>query len=267
MLICLFAVVLSIPAAVAGAQTGPRPICTQRSPNKDWYRLDEVAVGGVFETGLWALGWDRTEFSTTLYPPPRNSPKPPEPEDFATEAAYRAALSAHSCTYSAFSATDGDVASAWFEHAPWYGAQEVMVFPYRDGARLEIFGGYGGSEQYFLLNSRPKRVRLTILEPGVVIPAERDVRVTSFRVAGRGEVELADLFDFQPLSVPGYSLSVGDRLTEMAGRYATIHGAEPGVQTALEGVGRLLYIALEILDYYKGDEWDDNAVAEIRELR
>ena len=260
---CLLVAVLLASGGVAGAQTGPRPICTQRSPNKDWYRLDEVAVGNIFETSLWALGWDRAEFSTTFYPPPRRFP---ERVDFATEAAYHAAVSAHSCTYSAFSATDGDVVSAWFEHAPWYGAQEVMIFPYRDGAQLEIFGGYGGSEEYFLLNSRPKRVRLTILEPAVVVPREQDLRITSFRVAGRGEAELEDLFDFQPLPVPSYALTAGDRLTRLADRYATQHGAEPGVQNALNGDGRLLYIAFEILDYYKGDQWDDNAVAEIREL-
>lgn len=254
------AIIVLFPATTY-AQVGPQPECTQRSPNKDWYRLDEVPVGGIFQTGIWALGWDRAEYSTTFYPATRRAP---ERADFDDEASYQAALVDRSCMYAADAATDGNLNTAWVEHAPWYGREEVMLFHYRDGSALEIFTGYAATEEYWLKNSRPRRVRLIVLEPTVYAERERDIRITAFRVAGRGEYDLEDVYGFQPLPLPPYRPATPDRLTADASRLASRYGAVPGALAALAGGDRLLFVALEILDYYRGEVWDDNAISEIR---
>lgn len=172
--------------------------------------------------------------------------KPPEPPDAECEKdddcreQYDMARDRWTCKYSAHSAQDRDLSTAWCEGSTGDGIGDVVIVA-RDTKRpLEIFSGYGKSKKLHRANGRPRSVRVYVLqadETGVTEMGEIHKRV---RVLAKKTVELADRFGFQPLPLPAHESTNSNAST---------------------------FVALEILSVYEGAKYKDTCISEIRSVR
>ena len=152
---------------------------------------------------------------------------------------------AWTCKYSMGNIGDDDPATTWVEGVDGYGVGEVLIVPCLDLTHpVKIWSGYGKSADSFINNSRPKQVRLIIIQAEVEGETQYGTIYKNLRMVSQTLVELNDVNDYQSLKTPYYK--------------ASSYEFEP------EKRDYTYFLGLEILNVYKGNKWDDTCISEIR---
>jgi len=152
------------------------------------------------------------------------------------------------CKYSMGNISDNNPSTAWVEGVKGYGIREVLIVPCLDLTKpVEIWGGYGKSTASFSTNSRPKTVRLIIIQAQMEGATQYGSIYKNLHMVSQSIAELEDINDYQSLKIPYYKpasyLKIGDQQ-----RYN-------------------YFLGIEIMDVYKGSKWDDTCISEIRNKR
>ena len=155
---------------------------------------------------------------------------------------------AWTCRYAPGNLGDTDPATAWVEGVGGYGIGEVVIVPCLDLKKpVEIWVGYGKSKDLFQYNSRPRILRLVVIEAKISGFAQYGTLYHDLQIIEDETVELEDLNDYQRIKIPDYDVKTffepGNR--EMEHRY---------------------FLGLEINEVYEGSKWDDTCISEIRNV-
>ena len=178
--------------------------------------------------------------SGTAPPLPSDSPKALDADE---EEEMLMANHAWTCMYSAHSLVDYDTKTAWVEGKSGYGAGEGVVIMNVDPREaVEIWAGYGKSVSLHNSNSRPRNVRVHVLQMGRCDAAQFGMVVEDLKVIGSRRVELKDLYGWQPLPMP------------------TVFWDEMDTNCPY-------MIGIELVDAYPGEKWDDTCISEVRNAK
>ncbi len=149
------------------------------------------------------------------------------------------------CKYSMGNIADNNPATAWVEGVNGYGIGEVLIVPCLDlNMPVKIWAGYGKSASSFSNNSRPKVVRLAIIQAEMDGATQYGTVYKNLHMVSQSIVVLKDINGYQNLPTPYFKPS-----------------------TYRDGENQLDYtyfLGLEIIEVYKGDKWDDTCISEIR---
>lgn len=145
-------------------------------------------------------------------------------------------------------AMDGDTATAWCEGVEGYGVGEVVTVRVDTTSPVGIWTGFGRSAKDFQANSRPRKVRVWVLQAmgyDVTQTGEfyKDVTALAFR-----DVELKDVNAWQPLPLPAH------KLRDLKNEHYP-DGLIPGSMLSL--------VAVEILSVYPGTRYTDTLISEV----
>jgi hypothetical protein len=200
--------------------------------------LKALKVGGQIKDLNEALtgafkDWATSTLKASGQPPPRPS-KAAEDEDFTND--YGMARDEWSCMYSALRAFDGNKDSAWCEGVAGQGVGEVMVVRADAARQTAIWGGFGKSEALFLANSRPRKIKLWVLQAQQSLAHQYGTGHGEIHVLAEGEAELKDQNGFQDLPVPKF--------------------------TPLKD-GKATFLAIQILSVYPGKKYQDTCISEV----
>ncbi|MFC2089521.1 hypothetical protein ACFLT1_02000 [Bacteroidota bacterium] len=233
--------VLSLTFHVSGQMesfpcTAPNPELKHLFENDT---LEYLYVHSCYGEGLHGLT------SSFLMP----SGEPPEiiehPDDPPDDGAYVT----WTCRYAPGNLQDGNTKSAWVEGTSGQGIGEVIIVPCLDLKKpAEIWAGYGKSPELFTYNSRPKMVRLVVIEAEMGGHTQYGIVYNDLHVLKDTLALLEDLNGYQDLKIPDFE----------KGRYIW-----EGSGTEMEYT---YFLGLEILDVYPGSKWDDTCISEIRNI-
>ena len=160
--------------------------------------------------------------------------EPPEDSDYVN----------WTCQYSMGNIGDNSPATAWVEGVKGYGVGEVLIVPCLDLSQpVKIWGGYGKSESSFVNNSRPKNVRLVIVQAEVEGVTQYGIVYKNLQMISQALVELKDVNDYQSLKTPYFQKNTYEFESEEK-EYT-------------------YFLGLELLDVYEGVKWDDTCISEI----
>ena len=152
---------------------------------------------------------------------------------------------AWTCKYSMGNISDDNTATTWVEGVDGYGFGEVLVVPCLDLTKpIKIWGGYGKSSNSFYNNSRPKQVRLIIIQAEIDGATQYGTIYKNLRMVSQSQVELADVNGYQALEIPYYKPETYEK------------NSQPWEYN--------YFLGLEIVEVYKGSKWDDTCISEIR---
>ena len=152
---------------------------------------------------------------------------------------------AWTCKYSMGNIGDGNTASAWVEGVDGYGIGEVLIVPCLDLSQpIKIWSGYGKSSNSFYNNSRPKQVRLIIVQAEMDGATQYGTMYKNLQMVSQSKVKLEDINGYQSLETPYYKAS--------------------SYESEAEQRDYTYFLGLEIVDVYKGTKWDDTCISEIR---
>ncbi len=202
-------------------------------------KLERLYVHDCYGPGLHGL-------SSSYLKPQGEAPKiiedpngmdPPEDSEYV----------AWTCTYSMGNLQDGNISTAWVEGVKGYGINEALVVPCLDLKKpVEIFSGYGKSEGLYQSNSRPKNVRIVIVQAAMEGATQYGTVYKNLRVIKNSEVNLDDKFGFQTLTLPEFT---SDKYFD---------------KNFNQDMEYQYFLGIEILEVYEGDKWDDTCISEIR---
>ena len=152
---------------------------------------------------------------------------------------------AWTCKYSIGNIGDDNTATAWVEGIDGYGVEEVLIVPCLNlNQPVKIWAGYGKSESSFANNSRPKQVRIIVVQAEIEGVSQYGTIYKNLRMVSQSQVELKDVNEYQTLETPYYKASSYEFESEQR--------------------DYTYFLGLEILDVYKGTKWDDTCISEIR---
>lgn len=175
--------------------------------------------------------------------PTGTPPKTADPKDGAVD---YSALETWTCRYAPGLVTDNDTKTAWVEGAKDYGIGEVLVVSCIDLKKpVQIWSGYGKSPAIFVQNSRPKKIKLLVVQSEAADPTQYGSWYRNLKVIKQTEVELKDLNGFQPLGIPAFSASSYTDKDQNKRDYN-------------------YFLAIVILDVYKGTKYSDTCISEIK---
>jgi hypothetical protein len=144
----------------------------------------------------------------------------------------------YSCKYSARSAQDNNTKTAWAEGVDGDGENEILLARVDFSKPIKIFAGLGLNKNLFLANNRPKEIRVYIIEIGNIDDKSQIPTYQKLKIKGTHNVELKDLFGFQNLNIPKYTLKKNN-------------------------IGNKHIIGIEILSVYKGTKYSDTLISEV----
>ena len=147
------------------------------------------------------------------------------------------------CMYSAESLRDGNPKTAWAEGADGKGIGEIVISQVDVSKKIEIWVGYGESEEVFKANARPKEIKIYILQANWWEDTHGSVKYSKFAILKQSTHTLEDKNGYQ-------TLPTGD------------------VSSLLKasGADNDTFIAIEILSVYEGITSTNTCISEIREL-
>jgi len=181
---------------------------------------------------------DYQNWSTSYLPA---SGKPPPARDCGNddECLEQSLIEDHTwtCQYSARSARDGNPRTAWCEGVKGDGIGEILLAEVDTRRPVQVWAGYGKSRKLHRANGRPRKVRLSVLRADEFGVTENGPVYGGLHVLATHEVELKDVFGYQPLPLPEHAVP------------------EKNVATV---------IAVEILSVFKGDRYRDTCISEIK---
>ena len=254
-----FACVLLITAEPAGSQiysaseckkTGDPSIAAKIKSGK----IEKLSWMGRWHLGLYICGW-----STSFLPPTGTAPKCPDnleelPDWESIESDYQEKLEKWSCMYSARSAMDSDPRTAWCEGKKDNGIGEILLVKVDTSRHVKIWAGLGASPALHKKNSRPKRVRVYVLQAK---KAGKDIgqyatiiRYQDIIVLGSREYILSDINGYQNLPLPKHTRN-------NSVENSSTHRGEP------VKIADTTFVAIEILSVYPGTKYRDTCISEV----
>jgi hypothetical protein len=169
----------------------------------------------------------------------------PEIKDVDSEDHEKSVKSNHTwtCMYSVESLRDGNPKTAWAEGAEGKGIGEIVISQINVSKKIEIWTGYGQSEELFKANGRPKEIKVYVLQANWWEDMQGSVKYSKFAILKESTHTLEDKNAYQ-------TLPIGD------------------VSTLLKetDADNDTFIAIEILSIYEGTESTNTCISEIREL-
>lgn len=156
-------------------------------------------------------------------------------------------LEAWTCTYSPGNVTDGDTKTAWVEGMTDYGIDEILIISCVDLKKpIQIWAGYGKSAVIFTQNSRPKKIKSMIVQAETPGYTQYGTVYYNLKVVAQVETELRDENQFQSLTIPTFEIV--SYLNKEQNSYVDYN----------------YFLAIQILDVYKGTKWSDTCISEIK---
>lgn len=236
--VIIFSFIIGASTATAQEESFP---CEEANPKlKKLFMgesIESLYVHNCYGAGLHAMASSYLKASGT---PPKiiedpEGMEPPEDSDYVN----------WTCTYSMGNIGDNNPATTWVEGVKGYGIGEVLIVPCLDLTQpVKIWAGYGKSESSFINNSRPKNVRLVIVQAEVEGVTQYGTIYENLRMVSQSQVELKDINGYQSLQTPYFKSSMYEFESEQR--------------------DHTYFLGLEILDVYKGSKWDDTCISELR---
>jgi hypothetical protein len=200
--------------------------------------LKDLKVGSTIARLDSSLTGAFVPWSTSLLRAEGKPPAPPKlpegEEDVTNQAAWT--RDEWTCMYGAQRAMDNDPKTAWCEGTKDDGIGEVVLAHVDPANPVRIWGGLGKSPALYAANSRPRKVRVTLLQGKRGDISEVGVIFTDLVAIGQHEVELKDTNGYQDLPLPK----------------ATLDPNAGGT-----------FVAIQILSVYRGAKYHDTCVCEI----
>lgn len=212
------------------------------NPNEDLYSIFETgSLERLYIHDCRGIGLDG--LSTSILMPSGTPPDPSDEGENNEDMMEATPYETWTCRYSAGTLQDGDVATAWVEGKDGQGIGEVILIPCLDLSQpIEIWSGYGKSDNLFQFNSRPKEIEMAILETkSQIMYTQYGNEFLDLEVAEKSRQTLEDLNGYQKLSIP-----------EVAEGYFEDESI----------TGR--FLAIKILSVYPGSKWEDTCISEVR---
>ena len=228
-LVIFFSLVFSVHA-----QEDTYP-CDAKSSQGSWKKLFKTKKA----TNLYFFG--RGPFlSTSTLIPTKGKPKKPQGRGGYDTLEYDNRYEDWSCKYAPMKAWDNDPKTAWVEGTQRYGIGEILIIDPEKGInpdqKMEIWTGYGKSQKLHKENSRPKELRVVVIEGVGYGPAQDGIYFKELRIISENIVKLEDLNKFQKLPVKKFN----------------------------KKKGATYILGLQILQVYKGSKYKDTCISEIR---
>jgi hypothetical protein len=193
---------------------------------------------------LWCSGDGLGELSSSYLAPSGQPPKIIEvPGDIPDDSKYVA----WTCRYAPGNLQDGNPATAWVEGTPEYGIGEVVIIPCLDLSQpVEIWSGFGKSENLFQYNSRPSKVKVYIIQAKFDAEVQIGKYYKDLQVIEQAEVSLRDFNGYQQLELP---------------KFTPTQFIHPQSKAEMD---YSYFLGIEILDIYPGTKWKDTCISEVR---
>jgi len=200
----------------------------------------------------------RSSWATTFHAPEGKSPPEPDYERyndalesdddavFDPELQKIEAYVTWQTMYSPLHAQDDDLKTCWAVEGKGIG--DVLVVKVDARHPVSVWGGFQKSADLYLKNSRPRKIRVFVLEPSFVEASQTGVSYQSLKVVGWHEVELTDTFGKQALPIPPY--------------WPTNITTHPDGSAREEATYESL-VAIQILSVYPGSKYDDLCISEV----
>lgn len=154
------------------------------------------------------------------------------------------------CTYSGYSAVDGNSTTAWVEGVAGDGKGELLMITKLDlSKKLEIHSGFGKNQALFAANNRPKTINLHIVRalPQGGGQSQCGSNYHSLKIINSSKVILKDVNQFQPLPMVPFKKET----------YLF-----QGEQWDYE-----YWLMIELVDVYPGTKYQDTCISEVRNVR
>lgn len=156
-------------------------------------------------------------------------------------------LDAWTCMYSPGNVTDMNTKTAWVEGMADYGIGEVLIVSCLDLKKpVQIWAGYGKSPAIFTQNSRPKKIKTMIVQGDTPGYTQYGTEYHNLKVVAQADLELQDVNQFQSLTIPPFEIV--SYLNKDQNSY----------------VDHNYFLAIQILDVFKGAKWSDTCISEIK---
>lgn len=156
------------------------------------------------------------------------------------------AYTAWQAMYSPGRASDGDNTTCWAVGGKGIG--EVLVVKVDARRPVFISTGFQKSPDLFKKNSRPRMVRIWVLEPAHHEVTESSVVDFEVKAIACLDVELKDMFGKQSLPVPAYT--------------AKLISAHPD-GSSIDEPFYVSFIAIQIISVYPGSRYPDTCISEV----
>ena len=154
------------------------------------------------------------------------------------------------CKYSPGQIGDNDPTTAWVEGVPGYGIGQAIIIPCLDLKKpVEIWAGYGKSENLHQFNSRPSKIRLAIIQSKPGDPTQYGTWYDDLFIIEDKVVELKDVNGYQVIELPEFTVD------------------EFWNEDYEENIEYKYFLGIEIIDVYKGTKWDDTCISEVRNVK
>lgn len=167
-------------------------------------------------------------------------------ESYEAAAEQSSVYSSWSEMYGPRKAFDGNPETAWCEGASGYGIGETLMVPVDATEDVRIWAGFGKSQKLWAANSRPRKVKVWVLQAEFMSVNENDYNWHNIKVLASHEIELKDINDWQLLPLPKFTLFEQKQVES--------YQNSPGVGTL---------VAVQILSVYKGSSYTDTLISEI----
>ena len=142
-----------------------------------------------------------------------------------------------SCKYSSGKALDGNPKTAWVEGVKGHGIGEIILLVDVDlKGKMKIWSGYGKSERLHKENSRPKKLRVAVIQYQWKGGYQIGIGINGLKIISENIVELEDINGFQDLPIKEFSVEKGKNYL----------------------------LGLQILEVYKGTKYQDTAISEVQ---
>jgi len=214
----------------------------------------QLGKGLVAELESYSGNYAR--WATSFLAPSGRAPAKPRSTQDDEAGGYEEQFAKWSCQYDPGKAQDGDSTTAWVEGVAGQGVGEILIAQVNTGQAVQIWAGYGKSPALHAANSRPRKVRVLVLQ-ALVTPDGNQVG-SKYRQITRlasGELELRDTNGFQALRVPAHALR----------QAKSFSSGEPWPMNDSQ-YEQMTFVAIEIVSVYPGTKFKDTAISEVRNV-
>ena len=182
------------------------------------------------------------------------------------------------CKYAPISLIDADPKTAWVEGAKGQGIGAEVIMPrlLNPNKPVKIWSGYGKSKSLFYANSRPKKIKITIIQGREDYGDAHDAsgcghHYAKLKNVAEQVVTLKDMNAYQKLPIPKFDVK---QYKDFPAEYYKMDGTD--MQIHKEAVERgeakpfkealknySYFLKIKILDVYKGKKYEDTCISEI----
>ncbi len=206
--------------------------------------IGNVVTGDIGQSAYWATSFLPPEGA----PPEQTDTSNMNDDDLETALAdYAWLYDTWTNMYGPSNVSDGDTKTAWCEGVEGYGEGEVLLIKVDTSKPVSIWTGFGRTQKDFLSNSRPRKVRVWVLQAGNREATQNGEYYTDVTALASREMELQDINGWQPLPLPTHKLR---------------NVLNPHYEEEIAG-SFLSFVALEIITVYPGSKYKDTLISEV----